>query len=55
MIVVTLVILGATIFSGPSVAVTALAVKCGFLTAYILFTAVLTVREWRELRGIDDE
>ena len=55
MIVVTLVILGATIFSGPSAAVTALAVKYGFLTAYILFTAVLTVREWRELRGIDDE
>lgn len=55
MAVVTLVILGATIFSGPSAAVTTLAVKCGFLTAYILFTAVLTVREWRELRGIDDE
>lgn len=55
MIVVTLVILGATIFSGPSAAVTALAVKCGFLAAYVCFTAVLTVREWRELRGIDDE
>lgn len=55
MIVVTLVILGATIFSGPSAAVTALAVKCGFLAAYVCFTAVLTVREWREWKELDDE
>lgn len=55
MIVVTLVILVATLFSGGSSAVTTLAVKCGFLAAYACFTAVLTVREWREQRGLGNE
>lgn len=55
MIVVTLVILVGTLLSGPSAAITTLAVKCGFLTAYICFTAVLSVREWHELKGVDNE
>lgn len=55
MAVVTLVILVATFLSGSSAGTTALAVKCGFLTAYICFTAVLTVREWREWKELDDE
>ena len=55
MIVVTLVILLATLRSGPSADITALALKSGFLTAYVLFTGVLTIREWRELKGLSDE
>lgn len=55
MIVVTLVILIGTLLSGPSANITTLAVKCGFLTAYISFTAVLSVREWHELKGLDHE
>lgn len=55
MAVVTLVILVATFLSGSSAGTTALAVKCGFLAAYVCFTAVLTVREWREWKELDDE
>ena len=55
MIVVTLIILLITLRSGPSADVTALALKSGFLTAYVLFTGVLTIREWREMKGLSDE
>lgn len=55
MAVVTLVILVATFLSGSSAGTTALAVKCGFIAAYVCFTAVLTVREWREWKELDDE
>lgn len=55
MIVVPLVIFIGTLLAGPSANLTTLAVKCGFLTAYTCFTAVLTVREWHELKGLDNE
>lgn len=55
MIIFTLVLLVAALQSGVSSESTTLALKCGFLTAYVVFTAVLTICECREQKGLNDE